>query len=63
LGYLKKNSFEGLWEAWMTFKRPEIDKILRNGLSMIEMNPLNHKWFDFTIYLGLALHQFKKKCC
>ena len=45
----------------MTFKRPEIDKILRNGLSMIEMNPLSHKWFDFAIYLGLALHQLKKK--
>ena len=45
----------------MTFKKPEMDKTLRNGLRMSEMDPLNHKWLDFTIQLGLALHQFKKK--
>ena len=44
-GYLK-------WEvlgAWMTFKKAEMAKTLRNGLSMIEMNPLNHNWSDFAI--------------
>ena len=35
--------------AWMTFKKAEIAKTLRNGLSMIEMNPLNHNWLDFAI--------------
>ena len=25
------------------------------------MNPLNHKWLDFAIWLGLTLHQFQKK--
>ena len=44
----------------MTFKKPEMDKTLRNGLSMIETEPLNHKWLDFVIKLGLALHQFQK---
>ena len=36
-------------------------KTIRNGLSMIETNPLNHNWSDFEIQSGLALHQFKKK--
>ena len=36
-------------------------KILRNGLNMIEMNPLNHKWLDFVILTGLVLHQFQTK--
>merc|ERR1739844_691359 len=36
-------------------------KTLRNGLNMIEMNPLNHNWLYFAIQLGLALHQFQKK--
>ena len=56
-GYLK-------WEvlgAWMTFKKAEMAKTLRNGLSMIEMNPLNHNWSHFVILLGLTLHQFQKK--
>ena len=43
----------------MTFKKPEMDKILKNGLSMSETDPLNHKWLDFAIYFGLALHQLK----
>ena len=43
----------------MTFKKPEMDKTLRNGLGMSD--PLIHKWLDFAIKLGLALHQFKKK--
>ena len=56
-GYLK-------WEvlgAWMTFKKAEMAKTLKNGLSMIEMNPLNHNWSHFVILLGLTLHQFQKK--
>ena len=44
-GYLKL----GLLGAWMTFKKAEMAKILRNGLSMIEMNNLNHNWLDFAI--------------
>ena len=38
-----------------------MDKILKNGLSMSETDPLNHKWLDFAIQSGLTLHQFKKK--
>ena len=56
-GYLKW----GLLGAWMTFKKAEMAKTLRNGLNMIEMNPLSHNWSDFTILSGLTLHQFKKK--
>jgi hypothetical protein len=41
--------FWGVLGAWMTFKKPEMDKTLRNGLSMSEMDPLNHKWFYFAI--------------
>ena len=33
----------------MTFKKPEMDKTLKNGLSMSETDPLNHKWLDFAI--------------
>ena len=47
--------------VWMTFKKTEMAKTLRNGLSMIETNLLNHNWLDFAIQLGLALHQFQKK--
>ena len=57
LGYLK-------WEvlgAWVTFKKAEMAKTLKNELSMIETNPLNHNWSHFVILLGLTLHQFKKK--
>ena len=39
----------GVLGVCMTFKNPEMDKTLRNGLSMIEMDPLNHKWLDFAI--------------
>ena len=56
-GYLKL----GVLGAWMTFKKAEMAKTLRNGSYMIEMNNLNHNWLDFTIESGLALHQFKKK--
>ena len=45
----------------MTFKKAEMAKTLENGLSMIEMNPLNHNWSHFMILLGLTLHQFQKK--
>ena len=51
----------GVLGAWMTFKKAEMAKTLKNGLSMIEMNPLNHNWLDFVILLGLTLHQFQKK--
>ena len=30
-------------------KKAEMDKILRNGLIMSEMDTLNHKWLDFVI--------------
>ena len=30
-------------------KKAEMDKILRYGLIMSEMDPLNHKWLDFAI--------------
>ena len=46
---------------WMTFKKAEIAKTLRIGLSIIETKPLNHNWLDFAILSGLVLHQFKKK--
>ena len=51
----------GVLGAWMTFKKAEMAKTLKNGLSMIEMNPLNHNWLDFVILSGLTLHQFQKK--
>ena len=44
-GYLKL----GVLGAWMTFKKAETAKTLRNVLSMIKMNPLNHNWLDFVI--------------
>ena len=34
--------FLGVLRAWMTFKKPEIEKTLGNGLSMSEMDPLNY---------------------
>ena len=58
-GYLKL----GVEGVWMTFKKAEMAKTPRNGLSMIEMNPLNHNWLDFVILSGLTLHQFQKNCC
>jgi hypothetical protein len=39
----------GVLGVWMTFKKAEMAKTLRNGLSMIETKPLNHKWLDFAI--------------
>ena len=30
-------------------KKSDMDKTLKNGLSMSEMDPLNHKWLDFAI--------------
>ena len=44
-GYLKL----GVLGTWMTFKKVEMTKTLRNGLSRIETNPLNHNWTDFAI--------------
>ena len=52
--------FRGIIGAWMTFKKVEMKKIHRNGLSLRETDPPNHKQLDFVIYLGLALQQFKK---
>ena len=59
-GYLKLPLL-GVLGAWMTFKKTEMAKTLKNGLSMIETNPLNHNWLDFVILSGLTLHQFQKK--
>ena len=56
-GYLKW----GVLGAWMTFKKAEMAKTLKNGLIMIEMNPLNHIWSHFVVLSGLTLHQFQKK--
>ena len=42
-------------------KKAEMDKTLRNGLIKSKMDPLNHKWLDFAIQLGLILHQFQTK--
>ena len=39
----------GLLGAWMTFKKAEIAKTLRDGLSMVKTNPLNNKWLDVVI--------------
>ena len=50
----------GVLGVWMTFKKAEMAKTLKNGLSMIKMNPLNHNWSHFVILLGLTLHQFQK---
>ena len=52
--------FLGVLRAWMTFKKPEMDKTLRNELCMSETDPLNHKQLDFVIQSGLALHQSQK---
>jgi hypothetical protein len=35
--------------VWMTFKKAEMAKTLRNGLSMSETDPLNYKWLYFAI--------------
>ena len=51
----------GVLGVWMTFKKAEMAKTLKNGLGMIETNPLNHNWSDFAILSGLTLHQFQKK--
>ena len=47
--------------AWMTFKKANMAKTLKTRFSMIETNPLNHKWSDFMILTVLTLHQFQKK--
>ena len=41
--------FLGVLGAWMTFKKAEMAKPLRNGLIMNETNNLNHNWLDFAI--------------
>jgi hypothetical protein len=35
--------------AWMTLKKFEMDKTLRNASSITETDLLNHKWLDFAI--------------
>ena len=47
--YLIHPLFFGVLGAWMKFKKAEIKKTLRNGLSMSEMDLLNHKRLDFAI--------------
>ena len=60
LWYLIHFLFFGVLEVWI--KKAEMEKkTLRNGLSMSETDPLNHKGLNFAIQLGLALHQFQKK--
>ena len=60
-GYFRSTWNGGVFGAWMTFKKAEMAKTFKNGLSMIETNPLNHSWSDFPILSGLTLHQFQKK--
>jgi hypothetical protein len=45
----------------MTFKKAEIAKTLRNGLSMIEMNPLNlQPMVGFRDFVGVGIATFSK---
>ena len=63
-GYLKYPlswGFLRVLGAWMTFKKADMAKTLTTRFSMIETNPLNHKWLDFVILTGLVLHQFQTK--
>ena len=63
-GYLKYPlswGFLRVLGAWMTFKKADMAKTLKIRFSMIETNPLNHKWLDFVILTGLVLHQFQTK--
>ena len=43
--YLIHPLFWGGLGAWMTFKKVEMERPPRNGLSMSKMDPLNHKWW------------------
>ena len=55
-GYLKYPlswGFLRVLGAWMTFKKADMAKTLKTRFSMIETNPLNHKWLDFVIF-GIA---------
>ena len=63
-----EGSFQGVYIPYgksqlQGFKKAEMAKTLKNGLSMIETNPLNHNWSHFVILSGLTLHQFQKNCC
>ena len=61
-GYLKyplSRGFLRVLGVWMTFKKADMAKTLKTRFSMIETNPLNHKWLDFVILTGLTLHQFQ----
>jgi hypothetical protein len=44
-----KNPLLGGFGGVDSFKKPYMDKTLRNGLIMSGTNPLNHKWLDFGI--------------
>ena len=47
--YLIHPLFWGVLGVWVTFKKAEMEKTLRNGLSMSETDPLNYKRLDFPI--------------
>ena len=60
-GYLKYPlswGFLRVLGAWMTFKKADMAKTLKIRFSMIETNPLNHKWLDFGV--GIAPISKKK---
>ena len=42
-------SFFGVLGEWMTFKKAEMKKLLRKGLSLSETDSLDHKRLDFAI--------------
>ena len=42
-------SLLGVWGVDVLFKKAEMEKNLRTGLSLCETDPLNHKWLDFAI--------------
>ena len=39
----------------MTFKKAEMEKTLRNGLSLSKTDPLNHKRLDFADLDGVDI--------
>ena len=67
--YMWEVYFRGTWKTSSLggfggvddLKKAEMAKPLKNGLIMIETNPLNHNWSHFIILSGLTLHQFQKK--
>ena len=45
----------GVLGAWMTFKKAEMEKTLRNGLSLSETDPLNQKKVGFRDLVGTCI--------